>query len=463
MAKPKTGLQDSPRLLDPLFTSDGMRAVFSDRNRLQVMLDFEAALARAEARVNVIPGSAVPAIESQCHAELFDFEKLGREAALAGNPAIPMVKQLTALVARSDREASRFVHWGATSQDAIDSGLILQLRDALDLIEADLAAAAEELARLAKAHKRTPMPGRTWLQQALPVTFGLKAAGWFGAVERHRARIREMRPRVLAIQFGGAAGTLAALGSQGIQVAEALGEELKLHVPDIPWHTHRDRVAEVGTTLGLLAGTLGKIARDISLLMQTEVSEAFEPAAAGRGGSSTMPQKRNPVGSAVALAAAIRVPALVSILLVAMVQEHERGLGNWLAEWETLPEICILTAGALAHLKRVLEGLKIDEARMAGNLEVTHGQIMAESVMMALGARLGRLEAHDLVERACLEASQQRRHLRDVLMDDPKVREHLSADDLKRLFSPSNYLGAAEALVDRALEGEPKDSHVNAR
>jgi 3-carboxy-cis,cis-muconate cycloisomerase len=463
MAEPKTSPQDLPRLLDPLFAEDRMRALFSDHNRLQAMLHFEAALARAEARLDVIPGSAVSAIELQCRAELFDFETLGREAALAGNLAIPMVKQLTALVARSDREASRFVHWGATSQDAIDTGLVLQLRDALDLIEADLAAAAAEASRLARAHQHTLMPGRTWLQQALPITFGLKAAGWFSALKRHRVRIREMRPRVLAIQFGGAAGTLAALGAKGIQVAEALGEELGLQVPDLPWHTHRDRVAEVAAALGLLVGTLGKIADDISLLMQTEVGEAYEPTAAGRGGSSTMPQKHNPVGSAVVLAAAIRVPALVSTLLAAMVQEHERGLGNWLAEWETLPEICTLTAGALAHLKRVLEGLKIDEARMAANLEATRGQIMAEAVMMALGARLGRLEAHDLVECACLEASRRGRHLRDALMDDPKVREHLSRDDLERLFNPGNYLGAAEALVDRALGEERKDSHANAK
>lgn len=462
MAKPGTTSQDSPRLLDPLFASEAMRVVFSDRRRLQAMLDFEAALARAEARLGVIPGSAVRAIESQCRAELFDFGKLGREAALAGNLAIPMVKELTALVAQRASEASRFVHWGATSQDAIDTGLVLQLREALDLIDSDLAHAALEASRLAKTHRRTLMPGRTWLQQALPISFGLKAAGWLSAFERHRTRIREMRPRVLVLQFGGAAGTLAALGSKGIEVAEALGDELKLQVPDLPWHTHRDRVAEVGAGLGLLAETLGKIARDISLLMQTEVGEAFEPAAPGRGGSSTMPQKRNPVASAVALAAAIRVPPLVSTLLAAMVQEHERGLGNWLAEWETLPEICNLTAGALAHVKSVLEGLEIDEARMSANLELTHGQIMAESVMMALGPRLGRLEAHHIIEQASREATRQGRHLKDVLMDDPKVREHLSAGDLERLLSPGNYLGAAEALVDRALGGK-KDSHANAK
>jgi 3-carboxy-cis,cis-muconate cycloisomerase len=458
MTEPKTNPQDPPRLLSPLFTSDLMHGVFSDRRRLQEMLHFEAGLARAQARLGIIPSAVVPTIESQCRAELFDFEKLGRDAALAGAVAIPMVKELTALVALRDQEAGRFVHWGATSQDAMDTGLILQLRDALDLIEKDLAAVAAELARLSEAHQHTLIAGRTWLQQALPVTFGLKAAGCLSAIERHRARIKEMRPRVLVVQFGGAVGTLAALGAKGMEVVDALAKELKLGVPDLPWHAHRDRVAEVGATLGLLVGTLGKIARDISLLMQTEIGEAFEPTAAGRSGSSTMPQKRNPVGSAVALSAAIRVPALVSIMLTAMVQENERGMGNWHAEWETLPEICILTAGALAHIRRVLEGLEIDKERMAMNLETTHGQILAESVMMALAAHIGRLQAHDLVERACRRAREQDRHLRDVLIEDSIVRAHLSVSDLERLFDPGNYLGSAGMMVDRVLNARRKGS-----
>lgn len=445
--------QKSVQLFDPLFTTDRMREIFSDRGRLQGMLDFEAALARAEARVGVIPGSAVPAIESKCRAELFDMESLARATALAGNPAIPMVKELTALVSQDGREAMRFVHWGATSQDAMDTGLVLQLRAALDLIETDLAVMAEALARLAEAHKGTPLAGRTWLQQALPVTFGLKAAGWLSAIERHRMRIRETRPRLLVVQFGGAAGTLAALGEQGMEVAAALGEELKLALPDLPWHAHRDRVAEVATTLGLLVGTVGKIARDSSLLMQTEVGEAFEPAATGRGVSSTMPHKRNPVGSAVALAAAIRVPALVSVMLAAMVQEHERGMGNWHAEWETLPEICTLAAGALGHVTQMLEGLDIDVARMRQNLDATHGLILAEAVSVELGRHIGRLPAHQLVEQACRRAAEQKRHLRDVLAEDPEVQAHLSSEDLERLFDPGNYTGLAETLVERVLAG----------
>ena len=446
----------STRLLDPLFTTDPMRAVFSDRGRLQGMLDFEAALARAEAHAGVIPAAAVAAIESQCDADAFDVDALANASALAGNTAIPLVKALTALVAKRDEAAARFVHWGATSQDAMDTGLVLQLRSALDLIEADLARLSVVLAALADGHKRTVLAGRTWLQQATPVTFGLKAAGALGAIDRHRARLRELRARLLVLQFGGASGTLAALGAEGMKVAAALADELKLGLPDVPWHSHRDRVAEVATALGLLVGTLGKLARDISLLMQTEVGEAFEPAAAGKGGSSTMPHKRNPVGCAAILAASIRVPGLVSVMLTAMVQEHERGLGDWHAEWDTLPEIVCLAAGALAQLAQVLEGLELDPARMAANLEATRGLILAEAVTMALGGRIGRLPAHHLVEGACRRAVNEGRHLREVLGEDPEVRKHLSPADLDRLLDPANYVGLAEALVNRALAARPE-------
>jgi 3-carboxy-cis,cis-muconate cycloisomerase len=441
----------STRLLDPLFTTARMRTVFSDRGRLQGMLDFEAALARAEVRAGVVPAAAVAAIASQCRADAFDVEALARGSALAGNTAIPMVQALTALVAKHDEAAARFVHWGATSQDAMDTGLVLQLREALDLLDADLARLADLLAGLADEHKRTVLAGRTWLQQATPVTFGLKAAGALSAVERHRARLRELRPRVLVLQFGGASGTLAALGADGMKVAAALAEDLTLGLPDLPWHAQRDRIAEVATALGLLVGTLGKIARDVSLLMQTEVGEAFEPFGAGKGGSSTMPHKRNPVGCAAVLAAAIRVPGLVSVMLTAMVQEHERGLGDWHAEWETLPEIVCLAAGALAQVVQVLDGLELDPARMAENLEATRGLILAEAVTMALGAKIGRLPAHHLVEDACRRAANGKQHLREVLGGDPAVRKHLSAEDLRRLLDPANYVGLAETLVERAL------------
>jgi 3-carboxy-cis,cis-muconate cycloisomerase len=441
----------SRRLLDPLFTTEAMREIFSDHGRVQAMLDFEAALARAEASAGVISGAAAAAIAARCRAELFDVEALAAAAAQAGNPAIPLVKTLTALVAAGDSDAARYVHWGATSQDAMDTGLILQLRAALTVFDADLARLSSALAALAEAHAATPLAGRTWLQQAPPVTLGLKAAGFLSAVERHRLRLGELRSRVVTLQFGGAVGTLAALGEDGADVAAALSRELELALPDVPWHAQRDRVAEAATTLGLIVGTLGKLARDVSLLMQTEVAEAGEPSAIGRGGSSTLPHKRNPVGSAAILSAAARVPGLVSVMLAAMVQEHERGLGGWHAEWETLPEICTLTAGALAQAIAIVAGLRVDAEKMASNLDLTQGLILAEAVVVALGDKLGRAQAHALVEEASAHALAGRGPLSAVLAADPRVAANLSAADLGRLLDPRNYLGQAERMVARAL------------
>ena len=441
----------SQRLFDPLFTTEAMRGIFSDHGRVQAMLDFEAALARAEARSGVLSAAAAAAIGEQCRAELFDVDALASEAAQAGNSAIPLVKALTARVAAGDADAARFVHWGATSQDAMDTGLVLQLRTALAAIDTDLARLALALAALAKTHAPTILAGRTWLQQGPPVTLGLKAAGFLSAVERHRIRLGELRSRVATLQFGGAVGTLAALGDKGVDVSAALADELQLALPDMPWHTQRDRIAEVATTFGLLVGTLGKLARDVSLLMQTEVGEASEPAAPGRGGSSTMPHKRNPVGCAVMLAAAARIPALVSVMLAAMVQEHERGLGGWHAEWETLPEICTLTAGALAQAIAVVEGLQIDPAKMTANLEITNGLILAEAVAMALAEKLGKMKAHQLVEEASARAVRERKHLREILAADSRVTAHVSPAELDRLLDPRGYTGQAERLVARAL------------
>jgi len=375
---------------DTLFTTDAMRAVFSDRAGLQRMLDFEAALARAEAATGVIPAAAANVIGSHCLAGGFDLQALRDAARNAGNLAIPMVAALTRAVAADGGDARGFVHWGATSQDAIDTGLVLQLRDALDLIEADLARLADALREQVLRHRATVLAGRTWLQQALPVTLGLKFAGTLDAVERHRERMTALRPRLLVLQFGGAAGTLASLGSRGPAVADALAADLNLGVASVPWHTQRDRVCEAATTHGLVVATLGKLARDLSLLAQTEVGEAFEAAAPGRGGSSTLPHKRNPVGAAIALAAAVRVPGPVATMLSAAVQEHERGLGNWPAEWESLPEIVLLTAGALDAMANAVAGLEVDEPRMRANLDLLRGQLLAEAVQMALAPSLGR-------------------------------------------------------------------------
>jgi 3-carboxy-cis,cis-muconate cycloisomerase len=446
------------RLLDPLFISSRMREIFSDTSRLQGMLDFEAALARALVRAGLAPETSLTIIEAQCKSNLYSCDAIASAAALAGNLAIPLVTELTALVAKTDEKAAGFVHFGATSQDVIDTGLILQLRDAFDETEKELTRLAGPLRRLTEGHQETLLAGRTWLQQASPVTLGLKFAGWLDAVERHRERLAEMRKRVEVLQFGGAVGTLAALGVAGPRVAEALANELKLTLPDLAWHAHRDRFAEVATTYGLLAGTLGKIARDISLMSQTEIGEVAEPSAPGRGGSSTLPHKRNPVGCGVVLAAAIRVPGLVSTMLSALVQEHERGLGNWQAEWETLPEICMLTSGALWHLVQILDGLEIHEDAMARNLDATHGLLMAEAVSMALARHIGKMPAHRLIERASQQAIESGKLFRDVLANEKELSEHLCAEDIDHLLDPENYTGSARMMVDRVLNSSKKRS-----
>jgi 3-carboxy-cis,cis-muconate cycloisomerase len=443
-------------LLDPLFGSPAMGEVFSDAARLQHMLDFEAALARAEAHCGVIPAAVTHAIASKCKVKLIDANALAAATAESVNPAIPLVKQLTTLVAKDDPEAAQFVHWAATSQDANDTGLVLQIRQALDILEADLDVLCRGLAQLAQTHRSTPMAGRTLMQHALPTTFGVKVAGWLDAVNRHRDRLAETRARVLVLQFGGAVGTLAALHEKGLQVAEALASELQLGVPTMPWHTQRDRVAEVATVLGLCTGTLGKMARDISLHMQTEVAEVFEPAGPGRGGSSTMPHKRNPVSAAVVLSAATRVPGLVSTMLSAMVQEDERGLGDWHAEWETLPEIFRLTAGALHQLATIVPHLEVDAARMRHNLDATRGLIFAEAVTTAMARHIGKAAAHRLLEEAIRQTRESGKHLREVLAHNHAVTERLTSAELDRLFAPENYLGVAEELVDRVIDDSRK-------
>jgi 3-carboxy-cis,cis-muconate cycloisomerase len=441
----------SEQWFDPLFRADALRRVFSDGGRLQGILDFEAALARAQARAGVVPAAAAAAIAGQCRTELFDIPALSRATALAGNAAIPIVNELTRLVAARDPAAANCVHWGATSQDAMDTGLVLQLRQGLDWIEGDARQLCIALAKTATEHKETPIAGRTWLQHAAPTTFGLKVAGWLCAVARHFERLRALRTRVLVLQLGGAAGTLAALGEDADKTVSLLAEELGLQPAEMPWHAHRDRLVEVALTLGLLAGSLGKMARDIALMTQSEVAELAEPSVPGRGGSSSMPQKRNPVGCATVLAAAMRIPGLVSVLLSAMTQEHERGLGGWQAEWETVPEVFLLTSGALSQMRQVIVGLRVDRERMLGNLDATRGLIYAEAVSTALARAIGHAAAHRLVERACRDALATSRRLQEVVSGDAEITEHLSAGELKSLFDPQKHVRAAARLVDRAL------------
>ncbi len=435
-------------LLAPMLSSAAMRAVCDDAAYLQHMLDFEAALARAEAAAGVIPARAAAPIANACKAGAFDPGALAEAATRSGNLAIPLVKALTADVAKADADAARYVHWGATSQDVIDTAAMLTLRAAIDALLPDIDRAIAGFARLARRHRDTAVVARTWLQHALPMPFGLKLAEY---AHRSRLRLKRLRSEALALQFGGAAGTLAALGDKGWLVAERLAQELKLPLPDAPWHTHRDRIADAASVLAIVAGACGKIARDIQLMMQTDVAEAFEPSGEGRGGSSTMPHKRNPVAAATALAAATMAPNLAATIFAAQVQDHERSAGPWHAEWPTLPSLLLVTSGALAAIVDIAEGLEVDTARMRANLDATGGLIMAEAVTMALAENVGKSEAHKLVEAASKKAVTEKKDLRDVLLKDPKVSAHLSADKLTKLFEPMAYQGVSQALIDRLL------------
>ena len=441
----------SSSLLGPLISSAAMRAVTDDRARLQRMLDFEAALARAEADLGVIPAAAAKPIADACWADRFDISAIGEQAAVAGNIAIPLVKALTANVAKSDAEAARYVHWGATSQDVIDTAQVLELRAGIDVLAADLDRAIAAFSTLAGRHRRTPMAARTWLQHAVPMPFGLKIAGYAAALGRSRGRLQRLRKEALVLQFGGAAGTLAALGERGLDVTERLAALLDLPAPEAPWHSHRDRLAEVAGALAILCGTCGKIARDMALLMQTEVGEAFEPAAPGRGGSSSMPHKRNPTAAAAALAAAAIAPQLAATIFAAQVQEHERALGGWQAEWQAFPALALVTSGAAAAVADIAEGIEIDPARMRANLDLTQGLVMAEAVSVALAGKIGKAEAHKIVEEASKKAVQEKRGLQAVLAEDKRVTAQLSAGDIAKLFEPMAYQGVAQTFIDRLI------------
>ena len=424
--------------------------LFSDAVRLQKMLDVEAALAQAEAAAGIVPTRAADAIRKAARVDRLDVPALLSEARSAGNPAIPLVAQLTRLVMADDPEAGRCVHWGATSQDIIDTGLILQLRDAVPIVVRDLRRAASAAAAHASRHARTAMPGRTWLQQATPVTFGLKAAGWLDALARTTDGLESALDGALVLQFGGASGTLASLGEDGLNVASKLGALLDLPVPAISWHAHRDRLGGLACALGVTCGTLGKIARDVTLLGQTEIQETTEPAATA-GGSSTMPHKRNPVRASRVLAAAIRAPGLVATMLAAMPQEHERGLGGWQAEWEVLPDLVQVSAEAAISAADLLEVLIVLPDTMQDNLRMTQGLSMAESVMMALAVHVGKTAAHALVERAASRALDESMPFADALAGDAEIARWLGRREIEDALRPEDYLGVSAQLVARVL------------
>lgn len=438
-------------LLTPLLRTQALTEFFSAEQTVQGMLDFEAALANAQAQCQVIPDAAVAPIAAACQAQSLDLPTLASAAANAGNLAIPLVKQLTQRVKAHDPEAARYVHWGATSQDAIDTGLILQLRKALDEIQVRLRRLTQVLAEQITRHQHTLMPGRTWMQHALPITFGLKLAGTLDALLRWQLRLDELRPRVLTLQFGGAAGTLASLKDKGPEVAERLAVTLNLSLPDTPWHSQRDRIVEVASWFAGLSGTLGKFANDFSLLMQTEVAEVSEPIAEGRGGSSAMPHKRNPVSCAAILAAVQRIPGLMATLYGAQIQQHERALGGWQAEWETLPELVMLTGGVLENSEYLLRGMLVNAAKMRADLDITHGLIMAESVTQALAAFIGKADAHHQVEKICHRAIALDCPLQPLLENDPLVSQHLSSAQLSQLLDPATALGSTDHFVRQVV------------
>lgn len=444
------------QLYASLFYQPDVTAIFSDHALLGYMVQAEVALAKAQAQVNVIPASAAMIIEQvgQNAVAQIDMDALATATGLAGNIAIPLVKQFTALVKQQNEDASRYVHWGATSQDIIDTATILQCRDALALIEKQLQQAYQICLKQAQQYRDQVMIGRTWLQQALPITLGHKFARWAAALKRDLDRLQPMKGRVLTAQLGGAVGSLASLQDQGSAVVAAFAAQLNLTAPECTWHGERDRMVELASMLALIVGNVGKMAKDWSLLMQTEIAEVFEPAAKGRGGSSTMPHKRNPVAAASILAAANRVPALMASVFQSMVQEHERALGAWHAEWLAIPEIFKLCAGALERSSEVLEHMQVNADAMQHNLECTHGLIMAEAVMMALAPKLGRLNAHHLVEQACQQAVAQQQHLKTVLADMEQVQAHFNDQALDELFNPASYLGNIQAQIDAVLHAQ---------
>lgn len=429
------------------FGTPAMRAVFSDRTLVGRYIEVEVALARAEARCGVIPQEAADAIAAESRLERIDFDHMRHETDIVGYPILPLVHQLVAMCG----EAGRYVHWGATTQDIMDTANVLQLRAALALVDDDIRTLRGVLAGLAATYRDTPMAGRTHLQQALPVTFGYKAAIWLAMFDRHQQRLAQLRERVLVVSFAGAAGTLASLGEHGLAVQQALAEELGLGVPATTWHVARDGFAEAVNLLALVTGSLGKIALDIMIMASTEFGEVYEPFVKGRGASSTMPQKRNPISSELMLAAAKAVRQHAGLMVDAMVQDFERATGPWHAEWIALPESFILTAGALHQAKFALGGLVVDADRMRHNLGISRGLIVAEAVMMGLAPAMGRQQAHDVVYDACRTVNEQGGTLAEALAALPAVTRHFDRAAIDRLTDPARYLGLAPQMVDRAL------------
>lgn len=435
-----------------LFSTTEMSHVFSPQEQLCAMMRFEWALTCALEKQGLAEAGSGAVLHALLDAHFVNIDAMESEAKQVGNISIPFVRQLTAAVKARDERCSRAIHLGATSQDLVDTALVLQMRDAVALLQAAMRSLDASLASQVHTHRETVLSGRTWLQPGPPTTLGLKLAGTLAALRRSHDRIRAAAQRALMLQFGGAVGTLAALGDAGSTVSKELARLLDLREPELPWHTQRDNLVEMAQALALLTGTLAKFARDIALLMQAEVGEASEATDMDRGGSSTMPHKQNPVACAAVLAAHAKMPGLVQTLLNAMPQEHERGLGSWQAEWDIVPEAFRLTAAALQYSIEIANGLVVDHERMQANLDALLGVTLSEAVSAALAPKVGRSAAHDLLRDAVLRVKHERRHLGEVLKQIPEVSAHLSNDDIDRLLNPRAYLGSAQRFITRVLE-----------
>lgn len=440
------------QLFRNMFATEKMRAVFSDKALIERYIETEVALAKAEASCGVIPATAAAEIADKARYEALDLAEMQHQTEIVGYPILPLVEQLSTLCG----QAGRYVHWGATTQDIMDTAVVLQIRAALNIVEADIHQVREVLTRLAKEHRDTPMAGRTHLQHALPITFGYKCAVWLSMFDRHAERLSELRPRVEVGQFAGAAGTLASLGNDGFSVQAAMMKELGLGVPQATWHVARDGFAEVLNFLGLVTGSLGKVALDIMMMMTSELGEAYEPFVKGRGASSTMPQKRNPISCEIIYAAAKGVRQHAGLMLDAMVQDFERSTGPWQAEWVAIPEAFMLSSAALEQAVYMLGGLEVKPDNMRKNLNMTRGLIVAEAVMMGLAPQLGRQTAHDVVYDACRVANTENISLLDALLANETVTSKLTLAELQALTEPANYTGLAPLMVDRALLASAK-------
>lgn len=431
-------------LYSQYFYSEEISELFSDIQTVAQMLRFEGVLAIAQAGQGIIPAALADVIVDCCRTDYIDIEKLKTEVTASGNAAIPLVKQLTRIVKNNNAEASKYVHLGATSQDVVDTATVLQIQEYIIWLDERLDILSELLISLTKKHRQTLMVGRTLLQQARPITFGLKTANWLQSIERTKARIKSVEERILVIQLSGAVGS----GNNYLpkEVQQSVAEMLELNFA-FSWQSQRDNMAEWAGVLGILVGSLGKIARDISLLMQTEVGEVFEGAAEGRGGSSTMPHKRNPVTCTAILANANRVPHLVASILSGMPQEHERSAGLWHAEWEVMTDIMMLTAGAVERAIELLKNLEVDEKRMLVNLDLTKGLVYAENVSLALAPKIGKTQAHELIEKACKQAIAQQKHLKEILSE-----MSLDLPNLEDLFMPVHSIGNSLDIIDEILD-----------